>query len=148
MISLCQKFNILEISETQNGFPKILSDKKDLLPVLSFLMLSEKYKVDMLLSIIAHDLGEKIELIYNLYSSSYNKHYLIAVRIYSDNPIVESVSHLFKSAVFDEREIFDLFGVEFEKNDNLKRLLLPVDFVGNPLLKSFKMQNNERQNNA
>lgn len=141
---LNEKFNIIETVETKNGVEKFVIDKKDLLPCLSFL----KENQDMLLSITAVDLAEKIEVIYDLYSSQNNEHFLISVKVYSDNPVIESVSKLFKSAAFDEREIFDLFGVEFDGNDNLKRLLLPDFFVGNPMLKSFKPQRNERQNYA
>lgn len=97
---------------------------------------------------MAVDLVEKIEVIYDLYSLQNNQHFLISVKVYSDNPVLESVSKLFKSAEFDEREIFDLFGVEFDGNENLKRLLLPNSFIGNPMLKSFKLQKNERQNYA
>lgn len=141
---LNEKFNIIETVETKNGVEKFVIDKKDLLPCLSFL----KENQDMLLSITAVDLAEKIEVIYDLYSSQNNEHFLISVKVYSDNPVIESVSKLFKSAAFDEREIFDLLGVEFDGNDNLKRLLLPDFFVGNPMLKSFKPQRNERQNYA
>ena len=141
---LNEKFNIIETVETKNGVEKFVIDKKDLLPCLSFL----KENQDMLLSITAVDLAEKIEVIYDLYSSQNNEHFLISVKVYSDNPVIESVSKLFKSAAFDEREIFDLFGVEFDGNDNLKRLLLPDFFVGNPMLKNFKPQRNERQNYA
>ena len=141
---LNEKFNIIETFETKNGVEKFVIDKKDLLPCLSFL----KENQDMLLSITAVDLAEKIEVIYDLYSSQNNEHFLISVKVYSDNPVIESVSKLFKSAAFDEREIFDLFGVEFDGNDNLKRLLLPDFFVGNPMLKNFKPQRNERQNYA
>lgn len=141
---LNEKFNIIETVETKNGVEKFVIDKKDLLPCLSFL----KENQDMLLSITAVDLAEKIELIYDLYSSQNNEHFLISVKVYSDNPVIESVSKLFKSAAFDELEIFDLFGVEFDGNDNLKRLLLPDFFVGNPMLKNFKPQRNERQNYA
>lgn len=141
---LNEKFNIIETVETKNGVEKFVIDKKDLLPCLSFL----KENQDMLLSITAVDLAEKIEVIYDLYSSQKNEHFLISVKVYSDNPVIESVSKLFKSAAFDEREIFDLFGVEFDGNDNLKRLLLPDFFVGNPMLKNFKPQRNERQNYA
>ena len=141
---LNEKFNIIETVETKNGVEKFVIDKKDLLPCLSFL----KENQDMLLSITAVDLAEKIEVIYDLYSSQNNEHFLISIKVYSDNPVIESVSKLFKSAAFDEREIFDLFGVEFDGNDNLKRLLLPDFFVGNPMLKNFKPQRNERQNYA
>ena len=56
---------------------------------------------------------------------------------------IKSVVSLYKSAHFDECEIFDLFGVKFEGNDNLKRLYMPETWQGHPLLKSY-VQNDER----
>ncbi|MGN0004974.1 MAG: NADH-quinone oxidoreductase subunit C [Candidatus Gastranaerophilaceae bacterium] len=144
MIKIEEKFNIIEKIETLNDCNKFIIDKKDLVPCLTFLKESEEYSTDILISITAVDLIEKIELIYNLYSTTKNKHYFISTKVYSDNPIVQSITSLFKSSMFEEREIFDLFGVEFCGNENMKRLLLQDSFVGNPLLKGYRQQLSER----
>ena len=56
---------------------------------------------------------------------------------------ISSVITLYKSAYFDECEIFDMFGVNFKGNIYLKRLYMPETWLGNPLLKSY-IQNDER----
>lgn len=131
------KFTIIAATPLKNNLTKITIDKKELKACVSFLKNSGEFSADMLLSITANDLNDKIELIYDIYSSKLNRHEIISICIDSSNPVAASVSEIFKSAGFDEREIFDLFGVEFEGNKNLKRLLMPNSTIGNPLLKSF-----------
>ena len=53
------------------------------------------------------------------------------------NPAVPSSAHLFPTADWHEREIFDLFGIVFEGHPNLKRILLPPNYDGHPLLKEY-----------
>ena len=67
----------------------------------------------------------------------------LSVSYYTDNYTAPTVTDIYKSANFDECEIFDLFGIEFIGNKNLKRLLMPENWVGHPLLKSY-VQNDER----
>ena len=99
--------------------------KSDLVKVLSFI--KENYHFEMLKGITAIDNKEQgIELVYNLYK-------------------VESVSNVFDSAVADEKEIYDLFGVKFLGNEELKRLYMPENWQGHPLKKDY-VDNDERLN--
>lgn len=140
---LQNKFNIIDTSLINGKYNKITIDKKDLKNCIYFLKYTGEFDADMLLSITAIDWVEKIELIYDVFSSKLDRHEFISVCTDSTNPVVDSVSHIFKSAEYDEREIFDLFGVEFDGNNNLKRLLMPNSIIGNPLLKTF-CQSDER----
>jgi len=92
---------------------------------------------DMLLSLIAVDLRGKIELTYKLYSTARNEITSLSLTVEKTAP---SVVHIYGSAHFDECEIFDMFGVEFEGNDKLKRLFMPETWVGHPMLKGYKLQ--------
>lgn len=56
---------------------------------------------------------------------------------------IESVESLYKSANFQEREMFDMFGIYVNNHSNLKRILLPDDWQGHPLLKSYPLQGDE-----
>lgn len=143
MENLKEKFNILNIEKTVDGLEKVTLDKRDLKKCLSTLKNSAEYSYDVLLSINAIDFIEKIELIYTIYSSKLNHIKLISAFVDSDNPVIESISSVFKSANFDEREIFDLFGVSFEGHKNIKRILMPNSSVGHPLLKNYS-KNDER----
>lgn len=113
----------------------------ELVQVFDYLKNTPEFDFDILTSIIAIDLTDKIELIYQLMSSETSE--TLSVSYYTDNYTAPTVTNIYKSANFDECEIFDLFGVEFIGNKNLKRLLMPENWVGHPLLKSY-VQNDER----
>ena len=63
----------------------------------------------------------------------------VAVDRDADPPTVPTVSHLFPIAEWHEREVFDLFGVVFERHPNLTRILTSDDWVGHPLRKDYEM---------
>lgn len=128
---LSEKFN-LSILEN-----KILVNS-DLIDVLEFLKNTPEYNFDMLISIVAIDLEDNIELIYQLYSTCNN--FTLNICCYACNSQAKSVTHLYKSAYFDECEIYDMFGVIFEGNTNLKRLFMPESWIGHPMLKSYELK--------
>ena len=129
---LKEKFNIDFL-----GDKVIVND--NLIDVLDFLKNTAEFNFEVLTSMIAVDLKDKIEIIYQLYSVSNNLTLNISYFTEYNRP-VPSVTGIFKSAYFDECEIFDLFGVKFEGNKNLKRILLPESWIGHPLLKSYKQE--------
>ena len=113
----------------------------NLLEILKFLKDTPELHFEMLTSIVAVDLGDYIELIYQLYSLHNNEILEISYKI--KDFVAPSVIDVYPSAYFDECEIYDLFGVNFDGNIKLKRFLLPNSWVGNPLLKSYE-QKDER----
>ncbi len=133
---LKSKFNNVDM--VNNG--KIIVNS-ELVQVLDYLKNTPEFDFDMLTSIIAVDLKDKIELIYQLMSSAASE--TLSVSYYTDNFTAPTVTNIYKSSNFDECEIFDLFGVEFVGNENLKRLFMPENWIGHPLLKSY-VQNDER----
>ncbi len=123
-----------------NSFIKVRVDSNNLLSLLNFLKNNAEFDFDILISIIAVDLGvdaNNIELIYDLYSSKNCKNARISVLVDRNSPHICSIVNVFKSAYFDECEIFDLFGVIFDNNPNLKRLLMPKGWIGYPLKKDY-----------
>ncbi len=99
------------------------------------------YSYDILKEIIAidnKDLG--IELIYHLYTTVDEEDLFLSIT--AKNEIV-SIVDLFPSAQADENEIYDLFGIKFIGNKNLKRLYMPEDWEGFPLRKDY-VQNETR----
>lgn len=109
--------------------------------VISFLKTRNIICFDMLTEIIATDYTQFIQICYNLYSSESNEFVKVITNVTYNS--IKSVVPLFKSAYFDECEIYDLFGINFEGNNYLKRLYLPDTWQGHPLLKSYK-QTDER----
>lgn len=127
----------------KNSFNIIQVESLRLTDLLNFLKNNAEFDFDMLISITAVDLGvelNKFELIYDLYSSKNGQNGRVSVLLDRNAPHVPSVVSVFKSAYFDECEIYDLFGVVFDKNPNLKRLLMPKGWEGYPLRKDYKQE--------
>ena len=102
--------------------------------VLKFLKETPEFGYDMLTSVIANDLCGCFELIYVLYSSTLFDTIKVAIRV---NSSAHSVVDVFKSAHFDECEIFDMFGINFVGNEKLKRLFMPESWIGHPMRKDY-----------
>jgi NADH-quinone oxidoreductase subunit C len=78
-----------------------------------------------------------IEVVYHLYSYTYRHLAVLKVRTPRDHAVIPSVESIWKAAIWLEREIFDLLGVTFAQHPDLRRLLMPEDWVGYPLRKDF-----------
>ena len=123
---------IQQFSECELEVNKIIV-KSRLKEIISFV--SENYAFDILYEIIAVDKKELgVELIYRLYSTTNEEDALISIMVKEE---AESVVDIFASAQADENEIFDLFGIKFLGNKNLKRLYMPEDWKGFPLRKDY-----------
>ncbi len=83
---------------------------------------------------------EKIQLVYHLFSYSQNHQIVLKVDLPRDNPKISTVEGVWKIANWFEREIYDLFGVIFEGHSDLRRIMLPEDWVGYPLRKDYVEQ--------
>lgn len=137
-----EKFDV-QIVEELNSFSKIRVAGSNLCELLKFLKNNAQFGFDRLNTIVAIDLKDSFELIYDLYSTQANQCGRISVLIDRNSPHVPSVVEVFKSAYFDECEIFDMFGVVFDNNPDLKRLLMPKGWIGHPLRKDYE-QNDEK----
>lgn len=128
----------MDINELKNIFGEceLCGDKvcvKDnLYEVLDHL--KNKYSFNMLKSVTAVDLGGEIELLYRLYSAEDEEDAIISVKVQNE---ADSVIDLFESARADENEIYDMFGVKFTGNEDLKRLYMPENWEGFPLRKDY-----------
>ncbi|MFW5697382.1 MAG: NADH-quinone oxidoreductase subunit C, partial [Fimbriimonadaceae bacterium] len=80
------------------------------------------------------DLPERFEVVYNLMSLRHYSRIFVKVGA-NEGDKVPSVKHIFLGAEYPEREVWDLFGIEFEGNEQKQRFLLPDDWSGYPLRK-------------
>jgi len=78
-----------------------------------------------------------IQVVYHLYSYRHRHAIVLKVDAPRENPVVPTVEHVWKTANWLEREIYDLLGVTFDGHVDLRRLLMPEDWVGHPLRKDF-----------
>ena len=134
--------NIFEMIKDKFPNVKLASEKievevDDLCPILEYLKITPELSFDMLLSIIAVDYMNSVELIYPIISTYMNERINLSIKVQTD---AKSVIDLYPSAYFDECEIYDLFGVNFIGNNNLKRLLMPKSWIGHPLRKNYELK--------
>ena len=106
--------------------------------VARFLRDAEGLEFSFLSSITAVDYVEYFELVYHLVSLKLNQSIVLKAQCYGrDELSAPSVSGVWRGADFQEREIWDLFGIKFEGHPNLKRILLWEGFPGHPLRKDY-----------
>jgi NADH-quinone oxidoreductase subunit C len=85
----------------------------------------------------------RFDVVYHLYSTVKNRRLRLRVPVAAAEPIVASLTGLWRSADWFEREVWDMFGIRFTGHPNLKRLLLYEEFQGHPLRKDYPV--NRRQ---
>lgn len=79
----------------------------------------------------------RFEIVYHLQSVAGKQRLRLKARVPGENPAIESAVHIYRSANWYEREVFDLFGVRFLNHPNLTRIMLPDDWEGHPLRKDY-----------
>ena len=100
----------------------------------AFNFMSDLTCVDM------HPREPRFEVIYHLLSHSKKERIRLKVQLPGDDPVLESIVPVWPAANFYEREVFDLFGVRFLGHPNLKRIMMPDDWKGNPLRKDYPVE--------
>jgi NADH-quinone oxidoreductase subunit C len=89
------------------------------------------------------DEEDRFEVIYNLYSLGTFQRFRLKVRVSEDDPKIDTVEGVWPNANWGEREIFDMFGITFNNHSDLRRILMPDDWVGHPLRKDFPLGGEE-----
>lgn len=79
-------------------------------------------------------------LAYHIVSMTLKERIRLAVEISGENPSVDTITPVWPSANFYEREVFDLFGIHFAGHPNLTRIMMPLDWEGHPLRKDYPVE--------
>jgi NADH-quinone oxidoreductase subunit C len=82
----------------------------------------------------------RFEVVYHLLSLSKKERVRLKARLDNESPVVESVTSVWPSANYFEREVFDLFGIRFTGHPRLERLLMPDNWEGHPLRKDYPVE--------
>lgn len=117
------------------------TDVKKLIQLLSFLQSDASCQFKILVDITAVDYPERdqrFEVVYNLLSVKWNRRARVKVAVGEDTPVPSAVP-LFPCAGWNERETFDMYGIFFSGNPDLRRILTDYGFDGHPLRKDFPL---------
>ena len=141
-VHLSQKFPGVAIS--LDGASLVIA-KEDWLKIATFLKTDSEYRLDYLSSVTGTDYKEYLEAAYHLYSIE-KQHGPLAIKIRTDKErcIIPSVTPLWRSAEFQEREAYDLLGIRFEGHPDLRRILMWDGFQHHPLRKDYVQEDQDR----
>ena len=116
-------------------------EKEDLIDVTLFLKTNKDTKFRQLIDITVVDYPEnaqRFKLVYLFLSHEFN-HRIILNYFISENEVITSLTSVFPSANWMEREVFDMYGVNFKDHPDLRRILTDYGFEGHPLRKDFPL---------
>ncbi len=97
-------------------------------------------KFDRLADLTAVDWPQRearFEVVYHLHSLAANERLRLKCKVAENAAEIDSVTGIWRSANWHEREVFDLFGIRFRNHPNLKRIMMPEDWDGHPLRKDY-----------
>ena len=118
-------------------------DAHDLVAVCEKLHADPATYFDMLSCVTGIDNGVQtntMEVVYNLYSVPFGQSLMLKVILSREKPAIDSLTSIWRSANWMEREVFDMYGIHFNNHPDLRRILMPADWEGHPLRKDYKQQ--------
>ena len=146
--NLLQKYSIVSFHfPVKSGVDNILVTKETILEVVQKVKEDEELLYEQLVDITATDnlmsktgySEQRFTLIYSFLSLKYNKRLFIFTNLSEDDLDIDTITPIFESADWYERECYDLFGINFKNHPNLQRLMNDYNFQGHPLRKDFPL---------
>ncbi len=131
----------IKLSEIKHNQLYLNIECENLIDVLVFLKSSNFAKFRQLVDITAVDYpeeNERFKLIYLLLSHEHNSRIILSYSI-NEKEVIPSVTEIFPSANWMEREVFDMYGIKFKDHPDLRRILTDYNFEGFPLRKDFPL---------
>jgi len=106
--------------------------------ICGFLKYDQKFvRLSTVTAVDRYPQEPRFEVVYHLHSVERNKRVRLKCRLRGEDPIVESVTPVWRGADWYEREVFDMFGIRFLGHPDLRRILMPDDWEGHPLRKDY-----------
>ena len=141
---LREKFgSLIKDIYTFRGEVTIVLDKENILQLGALLKKDSEYAFDFLSDCCGVDLFPQTPrfcVVYHLYSMLHGHRLRLKAFLHETAAAIDSVTSIWETANWHERECFDLFGIQFINHPDLRRILLPDDFVGYPLRKDFPLE--------
>jgi len=116
-------------------------DKEDIIDVTLFLKTNKDTKFRQLIDITAVDYPEqsqRFKLVYLFLSHEFNQRIIVSYNI-NENEIINTLTSIFPASNWMEREVFDMYGINFKDHPDLRRILTDYGFEGHPLRKDFPL---------
>jgi len=106
--------------------------------VCGFLKYDQKFvRLSTVTAVDRYPAEPRFEVVYHLHSIERNERVRLKCRLRGEDPVIESVTGVWRGANWYEREVFDLFGIKFLGHPDLRRIMMPDDWEGHPLRKDY-----------
>ena len=131
----------IQKSLIENGELLLEINEKDLIEVILFLKSNEKCKFRQLIDIAGVDFPQeekRFKLIYLFLSHEHNNRIKLSIN-FENSQLIKSITKIFPSANWMDREVFDMYGIKFKNHPDLRRILTDYGFKGHPLRKDFPL---------
>ena len=135
---ICSWIPDLEFSEEASQFLNIIAKPEQLHQLMTALKNNPETYFDYLFCLSGVDWEPELGVVYHLESTKHR--HIVVVKVKTEdreNPILDTVSDIWRTAEFHEREVFDFFGIKFNNHPNLKRLFLTDEWDGFPLRNDY-----------
>lgn len=129
--------NSTPLGSDADGVEMLELEVKDLVHACEFLKDSSETNFDFLVLITSVDLKKGYQSIYTLHSTKTKKSLRVKATLPKENPMVPTVSNIWSTADWFERESYDMMGIIYTGHPNLKRILNPENWEGYPLRKDY-----------
>jgi NADH-quinone oxidoreductase subunit C len=128
------------ILETVNalGETTLIANPDLIVDLCGYLKNSEKYiRLSAVTAVDWHPAEPRFEVVYHLHSLEPFRRLRVKCKVGGAKPEIDSVCSVWRSANWYEREVWDMFGVNFRDHPDLERILMPTDWEGHPLRKDY-----------
>jgi NADH-quinone oxidoreductase subunit C len=106
--------------------------------ICGFLKYDQKFvRLSTVTAVDRYPAEPRLEVVYHLHSVERNERVRLKCRLRGEDPVIESVTGVWRGANWYEREVFDLFGIKFLGHPDLRRIMMPEDWEGHPLRKDY-----------
>ncbi len=147
IVKLREKFadSVLDVKEFR-GEITVTVKKDNIVAICTFLKDSLNYNLCSDVTAVDYLGSEpRFMMVYNLYSIPHKDRLRVKAPVEESDTVVDTVSTVWSTANWLEREIFDLFGITFTGHPDLRRILMTDDWVGHPLRKDYPLQGPDRE---
>lgn len=136
--SVLSNFNPALTFEETGEWLNTMVEPADWISLAKEIRTNESLAFDYLFCLTCVDWKTHLSMVYHLTSTSFRHQLVVKSKLDYARPEMESVSFIWKTAEFHERETFELFGVHFLHHPDLRKLILPDDWSGYPLRKDYE----------